>query len=215
MSPVSNFPLGNLSSPTWCLEKSRTANVKENMQFTKSEKFSTLYRTVLGFHKLVIFFDHLPRCVLQGAGTMWKSSRSSFGREQIFWWLRRHIQVKAQCPPPPPAPTPAPACHNGSQSWARPLLPSHYHTLSNRVNNLILIPILVHLLLPHPCPDPNLISTKSWIDSFWTFGDLTGQLDLNWAQSVNRPLETSGNGWNLLNIHYGEVSPLDLLSIER
>ena len=40
---------------------------------------------------------------------------------------------------------------------------------------------------PRPGPDLNLVSTKSWIDSFWTFGDLTGQLDLNWAQSVVRP----------------------------
>ena len=174
-----------------------------------------ILNTLLNCFGLSQTFDHLPRLVLQGACMMWKSSRSSFGREQIFWWLRRHIQVKAQCPPPPPPPTPAPACHNGSQSWARPLLPSHYHTLSSRVNNLILIPILVHLLLPHPCPDPNLISTKSWIDSFWTFGDLTGQLDLNWAQSVDRPLETSGNGWNPLNIHYMEVSLFRFTSIER
>ena len=214
MSPVSNFPLGNLSSPTWCLEKSRTANVKENMQFTKSEKFSTLYWTVLGFHKLLITYPvwscrELAWCENQ-VDLLLAGSRSSGGWGGIFKW-----RPSALPPPPSPPPAPAPACHNGSQSWARPLLPSHYHTLSSRVNNLILIPILVHLLLPHPCPDPNLISTRSWIDSFWTFGDLTGQLDLNWAQSVDRPLETSGNGWNLLNIHYGEVSPLDLLSIER
>ena len=65
------------------------------------------------------------------------------------------------------------------------LLPSHYQTLSTRV-------IRCHPH-PHPCPDLNLISSKSWIDSFWTFGDLTGQLDLNWAQSVRQPPPPAGN----------------------
>ena len=39
---------------------------------------------------------------------------------RVWPWVKRHIPVR----PPPPS------CHNGSQSQARPLQPSHYHTLS-------------------------------------------------------------------------------------
>ena len=39
---------------------------------------------------------------------------------KVWPWVKRHIPVR----PPPPS------CHNGSQSQARPLQPSHYHTLS-------------------------------------------------------------------------------------
>ena len=39
---------------------------------------------------------------------------------RVWPWVKRHIPVR----PPPPS------CHNGSQSQASPLQPSHYHTLS-------------------------------------------------------------------------------------
>ena len=102
--------------------------------------------------------------------------------------MKRHIPVKATRPPslsqwesilgqtPPTIPLShalksCQQCH----PLPHPYQPPH--------------PYLLHL---HPCPDLNLISTKSWIDSSWTFGDLTGQLDLNWAQSV-QARSPSGN----------------------
>ena len=39
---------------------------------------------------------------------------------KVWPWVKRHIPVRL----------PPPSCHNGSQSQARPLQPSHYHTLS-------------------------------------------------------------------------------------
>ena len=111
MSPVSNFPLGNLSCPTWCLEKSRTANIIENMHFNKTEKFSKLYWTVLSLilSSLVVHLLELvfKRCFLyeQPKGTIVPNNtevsscsckehlksqiqfRSSFVRwEGIFQW---------------------------------------------------------------------------------------------------------------------------------
>ena len=128
------------------------------------------------------------------AGIIWKaepnSKRSSFVRwEGIFQWrpcwppssLSQWESILGQTPPTIPLSHALKSCQQ-CHPLPHPYQPPH--------------PYLLHL---HPCPDLNLISTKSWIDSFWTFGDLTGQLDLNWDQSVrHRPLlETSGNGWNL------------------
>ena len=113
-----------------------------------------------------------------------KSSGSSFGRQLP------DEKAYSSLPPPPPPP-----CHNGSQSWARPLLPSHYHTLSQAVST---------------------VSSSSWSRSKSHFNQI-----LNWQlldiwgfnrtarfklSSKCRPPPGNIRKWMEPEIHYGSFS---------